>query len=119
MSLIHFEERSLSESVFLGSPEILHRRNVLYVPNIDGGADTAFGLYDENGRQILGNALFHGIPQSLKTQKVRAPFYHQLSDQKSIKRYMVDVFRIIMGISSLSASTPSGIIFFMGIRMIV
>ncbi|MCH4022155.1 MAG: glycosyltransferase family 61 protein [Acetobacter sp.] len=74
MSLIHFEERSLSESVFLGSPEILHRRNVLYVPNIDGGADTAFGLYDENGRQILGNALFHGVPQSLKTQKVRAPF---------------------------------------------
>lgn len=58
----------ISGSVIEGFPEVFDRRNVLYVPRREGGLDKDFGLFDETGRQILGNALFSSYPPVLKTQ---------------------------------------------------
>ncbi|WP_418609126.1 glycosyltransferase family 61 protein [Gluconobacter cerinus] len=70
MSISNIEFEEIENSIFPGEPEVFLRRNVLYVPNFEGGSDNSFGLYDETGRQLLSNAHFHKVPSILKTQPI-------------------------------------------------
>lgn len=73
MALIACTPHVCSGSVHAGDPEVFSRRNVLYVPKTNRHPDIGFGLFDEAGRQILSNALFHGTPPYLKSQSLSTP----------------------------------------------